>query len=538
MVAAPPSTGYMKRSHLASCVFAAIVVLAAALRFPALDLRPMHADEAVHAAKMARLLEQGRYEYDPEEYHGPTLNYLTSVPARLQGAVRYADLDEATLRSVPAATGVLLVAAHVLLVPLIGLPAAALSALFTAVSPAMVYYSRYYIQETLLVCFSFFALISICRYLRAPHWGWAVGAGLSAGLMAATKETWVIAGASMAAALSLVLVFGRPRATLHPPPGGRWQLRHLVAAALVAAAVSALFFSSFLSNPRGIIDSVLSYRTYVERAAGASSWHVYPWHFYFGLLLFFHLDGGPVWTEALIVGLALVGLVAAAARVAVPGVDRRTLGLLSIYTVAITAFYAAIPYKTPWCLLGFLHGLALLAGVGAAYIFGTARSTAARAAVVVLLAAGTAHLGWQAWAGSFRYGADPRNPYVYAHTSTDVFKIARRIEELAQVHPQHQGMPIEVISRQNLWPLPWYLRRFSAVQWATGVVDTGTVAPVILTTPDMEGEVVRKLYELRPPGQRELYVDIFDAPVELRPQVELRGYAAKSLWDSFRQAER
>lgn len=528
----------MKRSRVASCVFPAIIVLAAALRFPALDLRPMHADEAVHAAKMARLLEQGRYEYDPEEYHGPTLNYLTSVPARLRGAARYADLDEVILRSVPAAMGVLLVAAHLLLVPLIGLPVAALSALLTAVSPAMVYYSRYYIQETLLVCFSFFALISICRYLRAPRWGWAIGAGLSAGLMAATKETWVIAGASMAAALCFVLVFGRTSATIHPPPGGRWRLRHLVAAVLVAGAVSALFFSSFLSNPRGIIDSVLSYRTYVERAAGASSWHVYPWHFYFGLLLFFHLDGGPVWTEALIAGLALVGLLAAAVRVGIPGVDRRTLGLLSIYTVTITALYASIPYKTPWCLLGFLHGFALLAGVGAAYIVGSARSAAVRAVVVVLLAAGSVHLGWQAWAGSFRYGADPRNPYVYAHTSTDVFQIADRIEKLARAHPQHLGMPIEVISRQNLWPLPWYLRRFSAVQWATGVVETGTIAPVMLTTPDIEGEVVRKLYELRPPGQRELYVNIFDAPVELRPQVELRGYAVKSLWDSFRQAER
>ena len=99
-------------------------------------------------------------------------------------------------------------------------------------------------------------------------------------------------------------------------------------------------------------------------------------------------------------------------------------------------------------------------------------------------------------------------------------------------------MPIEIISRENLWPLPWYLRRFSAVRWENGVPEAGDSAPVILTTPDMEGAVVRKLYEWRPPGERELYMNIFDAPVELRPQVELRGYAAKTLWDSFRQSER
>jgi hypothetical protein len=56
-------------------------------------------------------------------------------------------------------------------------------------------------------------------------------------------------------------------------------------------------------------------------------------------------------------------------------------------------------------------------------------------------------------------------------------------------------------------------------------------APVVLATPDMEDAIRRKLYEWRRPGERELYVPIFAAPVELRPQVEVRGYAAKSLWD-------
>jgi hypothetical protein len=60
---------------------------------------------------------------------------------------------------------------------------------------------------------------------------------------------------------------------------------------------------------------------------------------------------------------------------------------------------------------------------------------------------------------------------------------------------------------------------------------------VILATPDMEDALVRRLYELPPPGQRELYVNIFDRLIELRPQVELRGYAVKPLWDDYRQLE-
>ena len=69
-------------------LFLALAVLAGALRFPALAARPMHADEAIHADKLGTLLEGGGYAYDPADYHGPTLYYLTLVPAWLQGARR------------------------------------------------------------------------------------------------------------------------------------------------------------------------------------------------------------------------------------------------------------------------------------------------------------------------------------------------------------------------------------------------------------------------------------------------------------------
>jgi len=53
----------------------------------------------------------------------------------------------------------------------------------------------------------------------------------------------------------------------------------------------------------------------------------------------------------------------------------------------------------------------------------------------------------------------------------------------------------------------------------------------------MEPTLLRKLYDLPPPGERELYVSIFARPVELRPGVELRGYAASRLWEAYRQLE-
>ena len=80
----------------------------AAFRLPALDSRPMHCDEAVHAVKFGDLLEKGSYRYEPHEYHGPTLNYLTLIPAWLSGADELKDLGEFTVRIVPVFFGVLL----------------------------------------------------------------------------------------------------------------------------------------------------------------------------------------------------------------------------------------------------------------------------------------------------------------------------------------------------------------------------------------------------------------------------------------------
>jgi hypothetical protein len=348
--------------------------------------------------------------------------------------------------------------------------------------------------------------------------------------MHATKETAPLAVGSMLLALALTRLVDGLRGEAVSPLRSVVRARDVGLALLAAGLVSSAFFSSFLAHPPGVVDSVRAYGIYVDRAR-AASWHFHPWDYYLRLLIHFPAAGTPVWTEGLIVVLAAVGGAAGWVAGGVPGADARVLRFLGFYTLLMLVVYSAVPYKTPWCLLGILHGMILLAGAGAVFLVRVSRGFAMRALVCVVLVSAAAHLGWQAFAGSFRFAADPRNPYVYAQTGTDVFEIVGRLQELARVDPDGPSMPIQIISRQNLWPLPWYLRRFSRVTWWSGVSDEAPNAPVILATPDMEPALVRRLYDLPPPGERELYVSLFERPVELRPGVEVRGYAAKSLWD-------
>jgi len=520
-----------------SATFLVLVLIASFLRFPELSLRPLHCDEGTNADQLGTLLENSEYKYISEEFHGPTLHYLTLISVRLQGIHRYVDVHEKTMRLTPAVFGVLLVAAHALLIPYIGFPAAAASALLVAISPAMVYYSRYYIHEMLLIFFSYGMLIAIMLYVRKPRAIWAVCAGTFLGLMYATKETWIIVLASMFLAWILVLAIEKVRGKPHLPLKKAVKIKHLLAALLAAITVSVLFLSSFLQNPQGVVDSVTAYLTYFSRGVGKDTFHVHPWYFYLKLLIYFHSPGKPIWTEGLIIILALLGVIACFTKKGVAGINPSLLRFLALYGFLMTAFYSLIPYKTPWCLLGFLHLMIILGGVGLVWLLQILRTLLFRIAIIIILVGAIGHLGWEAWAESFKYETDQCNPYVYAHTTKDIFRIAQRMQDIAKAHPDGFAMPIQVISSTNLWPLPYYLRQFSNIGWWTGVSDSAPSAPVILATPDMEPALMRKSYELPPPGQREMYMNMFRERVELRPAVEIVGYVVKSLWDNYERLQ-
>jgi uncharacterized protein (TIGR03663 family) len=484
---------------------AALAILAGALRLPRLEDRPMHADEAILADKFGVLLATGRYKYDPQDYHGPILAYCTLAPAHLSGRTTYERLTETTLRIVPAMAGILLALSPLLFTGVVGFSAAWISAALLAVSPAMVYYSRDYIPEMLLALWTAIFLWALWRAYRRPGpVAWAL-AGCLGGMMLVTKETAVLNLTS--AGVAFVVAF-RPR-------GLNWRS----AGAFVATfTLTVLILLAPLWHWEISTVAVLSY---LHRGL-TPGWHTHPWHYYFDLLT--GLAGGP--GEALLLALAIVGVVFAFRS------GESFLRFVAWYGVLLAFLYSAIPYKTPWCVIGVLYPCALLAGVAADTL---ARFW--RPAALLVLAAAMAYSGWQAWQASTRYASDPRNQWVYAQTGTGVYTIRDRVEALAQAGEQGRRIAIDIYSRENLWPLPWYLRGYPNVRWWRAVPAEGRPAPILLASPAMEPDLIRKLYESPPPGERELYMQMFPEYVELRPGVEIRGYVSKQLWDRLEQKQ-
>ena len=181
------------RLWTAVVLFVAALVAGAVARWTALSFRPMHTDEAVQAQVfLAPMLEGQPYHYDSVDGHGPLLVYSTRVLCALTGTHTYAELSERLLRMTPALYSLGILLALLLIADGLGRMAVSCAALFTALSPMMVYYGRYYIMETPLVLFSLLAIAGVWRYAVSRQPAWLALAGAAIGLMHATKETFLI----------------------------------------------------------------------------------------------------------------------------------------------------------------------------------------------------------------------------------------------------------------------------------------------------------------------------------------------------------
>ena len=514
-----------------------ILALAFLLRLPQLGARPMHADESVHAVKFMGLWEKGYYQYNPDEYHGPSLYYATWPVAFFHRLVSSPEVTEAVLRFVPLLFCVGLIVLLPLLKNAMGSIPILASALFITFSPAMVFYSRYFIHEMLLLFFTLALIASCWNYVKQPSFIWSLFAGVSLGLMHATKETFVFQIASMVIGFIGVWAWCRwiEKKPLSMPAGYRHS--HLLACAGSGLIVSFLLFSSFFTNWNGPLDSILTYLPWINRAGGNTQ-HTHPWHYYLGLLLYCHRLNGPVWTEAIIVILAFYGGVMAFIRRPIKGMDIHWWQWIAIQTFFLTLLYSLIPYKTPWCLLGFLLGMILLAGFGVGSLFYYARNWTTRLIVTGLLIAAFSHLGWQSWRATHAYASSPKNPYVYAHTIEDLISLANRVKRLGSYYNEFQKsqsnastkpLVIEVMAPGgDYWPLPWYLRQLDGrfIGWRA-TVPTNICAEIVIASPKFAsaktGPSLEQLHDTHVMTQFYGY----------RPTLFFQLYVEKHLWDFF-----
>lgn|GEM_PF-214330 len=276
------------------------------------------------------------------------------------------------------------------LIYLILVAIAAAAQIAIAISAASI--SQTFVYQTLFVFLALGMILAVLQYFDKERGGYLLLAAVSAALMTATKETWIINGPVIFLAyLSTTVYFwlrGRDRKPLVLVPlgpailafrmgywfiaflffllfcllfafmerqriannlqrlGGAGRVAKLALLAIVIfIVVNVLFYSSFLTNyPKGVNDALLTLSLW----SGRTQEHV---HSAFQYLEWLREEESP---------LLIVSIVGAA--IAVWRADNRFALFVAQWAFGSLAAYSLVGYKTPWIALNFVVPMAITAG--------------------------------------------------------------------------------------------------------------------------------------------------------------------------------
>jgi uncharacterized protein (TIGR03663 family) len=448
-----------------------LFLLAAAFRLVALGARPLHHDEGTNAIFLLRLLDEGSYRYDPANYHGPLPYYMSGLALAALGRTNEA------LRIVPAILGAGMAPLAWILRRELGRAGAVAAGILLALSPALVYYSRDNIHETYFVFFTMLSVVAAVRGRSSPRPGWFLLSGLSAGAMAATKETAPLAIGTLLLGGMIAGPFGL----------GRPRSSHVLIAIIGALVLAGAFYTDFGADPSALLSPIESIRQWGGRALRPEG-HGKPWFYYLKLMSL---------EEPALLPTAFCGAAVALRRRLRSGIA------LAVWGGATLIAYSSIPYKTPWLVLNIILPIALLSGV--AFGAGLRGPVRPRRATVFLLSACAAAAAMRAVDLSLvRYDDDRASPLVYVQTSREALWLVQRIQAYAEARPERTALSVQILSPDYL-PLNWYLRDFENVAYFGHPIERPGGA-VVIARSDAADSVAARLgpgytreeYALRP----------------------------------------
>ena len=408
----------------------------------------LHADEAVQWSLARDLVEGAPYSANEDRFHGPTLAMATVATSRLTG-VAFVDMSPPFLGGI-AMFFLLLLSLAALALPGLSWRRRWLGVALCFLTGGFTPYGYYFIQEILLVAGLVWGVVLWMRLMERPLGSASrllpLLSGVAFGFACASKVT---------AVAYLIFFFSTVwwlrRESLKPKTLG-WFVLGLIGA-------WAFFQSVAFTDLPGLLTWWKQLQRAFGVAAGTSADTLpaesySPW----------------IWVA---VWLTFFGLLRWAARAELGRFGRASVDFPLALSVLIFLFHLALPYKTPWLLLGAVSLPLVLAWPA---LFQSDRLGALGVAVLMPVAF------WQ----SSVFMHTPTRPEVPGWTAD--------LEAMAQAYgPERFFVAVE---GGHCWPLPYYLRRLRV---GFGSFEGAAKAPVRLlavtdqSEPSVLGYVVRRV---------------------------------------------
>lgn len=405
------------------------------------ELKLLHHDEAIHAWFTYDLITKGTYLYDPM-YHGPLLYYLTGAAFLL-----FKDSDM-IVRLLPAAFGAAIIPLFWVLYRhgWLSRNHALFAAVFFALSPSMVYFSRFLRHDIFQLFFTVLLLVAVLLYFDSGKWQYAIIAAVSAACGLCLKEDMPFTLLIFGSFFAFMIAGGR----LPVPP--RWK-RDAGAGLLVMAGIGLVFYTTFFLHPEMFIQAPFKAIEHWMGVHGNC-----------------RLCGGPYWYLLILCMYELPLAILAIVTVWQFGIREKGFGeirknifhyfsavkggtglvrdfsgitdksrflvLFALYWAVLSMiFYAYVGEKVPWLLIHQLFPIILLASYR---MSGKKRIMGIITCLYLLVM--MAHVCYTP--------ADINEPIVQVQNSEDMRDVMELIDNSASV----------VVTSESYWPLPWYYR--------------------------------------------------------------------------------
>ncbi len=455
-------------------IFFLIFLLTIFLRFWQLDLKLLHHDEAIHSWFSYELLTTGGWVYDPS-YHGPFLYYVTAGMFHLFGD------SDLVARLLPSLFGTMLIPLVYCIyrIGYIDKKQTIFAALLLALSPDMVYFSRFLRHDIFMLFFSLLLLVAILYYFEYGLTRFAIIAAIAAAGGLCCKEEMPV----IILIFASFFIYAIWKGTFRLPRGWKYDV---ILGAFVVFAIMSVMYSAFgahidtLIGQNFVLNTTGWYRAVEHWTAMHNQQRLGgPWFFYIPLFLLYEL---PIFILGIIGTLQfllkgfnpslcitrfkhrlkyrnstipvseLAALSLQQLKTQKPGYSKSDdfFRFCIYWMILIMAFYAIVGEKVPWLIIPQLLPLCFIA----VYKINWQK--------IVFAIIGCMFLMLMTWHVAF-VPADINEPIVQVQNSEDLREVMQLIDASGNI----------VIASKNYWPLPWYYRgeRWKKIKFYGDVTD-------------------------------------------------------------------
>jgi uncharacterized protein (TIGR03663 family) len=509
---------------LENLIWIGLFITAFFLRFYALGDKPLHHDESLHAFYSWELFKGHGYAYNPM-MHGPFQFHGNAFMYFLFGA------SNTTCRFLAASCSMFSLVLVYLMRPYLGRVGALFAGVMMTLSPSFTYFGRFTREDMYYATFTLMMAYALMGYLSTRRAGYLYFGAAGLALAFCTKEVVYITGYIFVFAL----VFRWLWEKANPQPGethltdalnGLSKNRvPLWIAVGVFLGIMVLLYTTFFTNPNGIIDAFTKSLTYwlgqheVERGSQ-------PVYFYAALLPFYETISvvgtlvalvyygfirdasnrlwrllgyvvlGSAWWIFVLMGHQTSGLIFSLLLVTLG------TGLLAYYSYSPKNLWATFLIvwslcsfsdmsfageRMPWLILHSLLPMLLLTGLLLNDLWESwPRQRGWLLAVVavfcMMLLHNTTNLVF------YDKSANPAEQLVYVQSSPDVTQVVSQLTNMSKRLNGNLEMKITCEDYCS-WPFAWYLRDFKFVGYPkfTSSQPEGSIEknPVIITGVEM-----------------------------------------------------